>query len=228
MSKKILCPFHVDTTPSMHVYQNEGRTVGYCFVCSAQARLQDLEDKYTAPVVQTNIVERMDYINFLPTKQIRGLELPYDHYGFYVVWPDDKFYKRRNWEGKARYIGPSGHKPPLLVANKVEGESLTIVEGELNVLSLFSSLGSLSGNLVSPGSSSELVRHIKHYLNYKKIYIFVDNDAAGAVHGYQLKELLLKHRKDVRLFLLDKDFNDILQEHGKDAVKKEFRKCLGS
>src|ERR1700744_4724380 len=127
--------FHEDTTPSMHIYHNEGRTVGFCFVCGAQARLQDLEDKYVKPVEQTNIAERMDYILDLPVKKIRGLYLPYDHYGFYVCWPNHKFYKRRNWEGKARYIGPSGHRPPLLVANTSLANELTVVEGELNVLS---------------------------------------------------------------------------------------------
>lgn len=219
----INCPYHDDHTPSMKIYGE----VAYCFVCSISVPVTELKlnekHKYVIPE-PTNVPERIKYIKSLPTKMIRGLQLPYDDSGFYVMWPQENYYKKRNNEGKTRYIGPSGVKAPLLVCPGTFSH-LVIVEGEMNALSLYSIVWD-GYKIVSPGSASELMRHIKYYLVYSKITVIVDNDAAGVVFGYQLKEILLKNNKSVTLCLMNKDFNQHLQDGGEEAVKQKFEECL--
>lgn len=187
--------------------------VAYCHVCNVSVPTSELELPnnfiYTKPE-ETNIKDKMDYIASLPTKIIRGLQLPYDDQGYYIIWPSHNFYKKRLYSGKSRYIGPSGHKVPLFICPGTENH-LVVVEGEINAASLYSVIWE-GYKISSPGSAGELLRHINYYLGYKKVTLYVDNDAAGIAHGYQVKEVLLKHKKHVNLVLLDKDFNDILQK----------------
>jgi hypothetical protein len=223
MGNKVLCPIHNDHEPSMTVY---GKWA-HCHVCKANILASELnlpENRSIPRPEPTNVPERIKYIKSLPTKMIRGLQLPYDNSGFYLVWPQENYYKRRNYEGKVRYIGPSGVKAPLLVCPGTASH-LIVVEGELNALSLY---GAAWGEykIVSPGSAAEFLRHVKYYLGYSKITIIADYDAAGLVHGCQLKDLLLKSGKRVNLELMRKDFNQILQDENEEAVRATFERML--
>jgi hypothetical protein len=221
MMANINCIFHDDRTPSMTVYGD----FAYCHVCHISVPTKELnipsgiKHNKREP---TNIDEKMAYIKRLPTKLIRGLHMPYDSEGFYVVWPDKKFYKKRLTEGKSRYVAPTGHKPPLYVCNG-SSEHLLIVEGELNAASIYPSLWD-EFKIVSPGSAGEMQRHIAKYLLYKRITIFADYDAAGIVHSLQLKETLLRHGKAVNLVLLDRDFNDRLVKDGEESLTEFVRR----
>ncbi len=226
MSKKVLCPVHEDHEPSMHIYGENA----YCFVCKASipsAELNIPENKHIPRPEPTNVPDRIKYIQGLPTKMIRGLQLPYDNSGYYVVWPNIQYYKRRNFEGKVRYIGPSGVKAPLFVCPGTASH-LIICEGEINAMSLYDcvNMDEREFKIVSPGSASEMMRHIKYYLGYSKITIIADYDAAGICFGYQLKDLLLKNRKSVILALMKEDFNRILQDEGPDAVRAKFEEAI--
>lgn len=222
MGKKILCPYHQDNTPSLHIYGEWA----HCYVCQAHCLTSELNlPEYLAPTIRpepTNVKERLKYIQGLPTKMIRGLQLPYDNSGYYVVYPVSEYYKRRNWEGKTRYIGPSGVKAPLYVCPGTASH-LIICEGELNALSLYQALWG-DYKIVSPGSASEMMRHIKSYLLYNKITIIADWDAAGAVHAGALRDHLLKARKTCRLILMTDDFNSILEKHGEEEVRARFER----
>lgn len=213
--------FHDDSTASMKVYGD----FAYCFGCRVSVPVSELNlpSKVVSKEV-TNIKEKFDYINSLPIKKIRGVEVPYDSEGFYIRWPRNKFYKKRLFSGKSKYIGPSGHKVPLFI---VPGyyKHLLIIEGELNAISLSLVIWD-EYTIVSPGSAGELMKHIDYYRNYDKITIFSDYDAPGVVFGLQLKETLLRHGKKANLRLLKKDFNDILVKEGEEGLKKYFESII--
>lgn len=207
MSKLITCPFHDDRTASMKVYGD----FAFCFACHLQVPVSELnlpaKLNHSRPE-PTNILERLDYIKSLPVKSIRGLELPADGEGYYILWPGNKFYKKRLYQGKIRYLAPTGHKPPLYICPG-DSEHLLVVEGELNAASIYPLVWD-TFKVVSPGTAGDFMRHIAYYLKYKRITIIADYDPAGICHGLQLKETLLRHGKRVEIILTDQDLNDKL------------------
>jgi hypothetical protein len=205
----------------MHVYENSGKKMGYCFVCKAYACLNDLDIPNPIPVPQTNLEEKNKYIQGLSTRMIRGLQLPFDHLGYYIQYPGTKFYKRRNWIGEPRYTAPSGHRPPLLIMPGTSSH-LVVVEGEMNALSLYDALPD-EVKIVSPGPASDFMRHIKAYDHYYHVTLILDNDASGIVHGWQTKETLLSNGVRAKLVLVNRDFNDMLDKDGKEALLKYYR-----
>ncbi len=226
---KILCPFHNDTEPSMHVYGEWA----YCFVCQANVKASELNLPPSAREIRAkknpvNIKERITYIKSLETKTIRGLELPYDDTGFYIVWSDESYYVKRTWTGKSRYVSPSGVVRPLFKFYKrvtVANELLVIVEGELNAMSLRQSITD-DVDIVSPGSANNFVKYIKEYESYKNVLIIFDLDAPGVVFGVDLKNRLLTGRK-VSVHPMERDLNVILETEGKEAVQEEYKKAVG-
>lgn len=222
MSKKILCPFHQDHEPSMHVYEK----FSYCFTCRASIPTSELnlpEHLRVLPKQEsTNIKTQLEYIVNLPKKKIRGFNLHYDSFGAYILWPLGNFYKRRNWLGKVRYTAPTGTRQPLFVYPG-DSSSLVLVEGEFNAMSLFYALDG-SYKIASMGPASDAMRHIKYVLQFNSITIIMDNDASGVVFGYQLKERLLKEGKLCKLLLVDKDYNQVLQESGEEGVRVAFER----
>jgi len=222
MSKLILCKFHDDHTPSMRIYGNWA----HCYTCGAHVPSSEVVNgDYILPtqsVVKTDVGAAIARIKTLPTKLIRGLELPYDNTGYYILWPLDQYYKRRTTSGLSRYIAPAGINPPLFQYES-KSKHLLIVEGELNAISLYNVVFG-DYKVCSPGPATNFMKYIKHYLNYEKITIFADKDAPGVVFGDQLKQHLLKLHKRVTLVLLDKDFNQVLQDEGEQGVISLFEK----
>lgn len=222
MANSILCPFHNDTRPSMVVY---GEWC-HCFVCGAHVPSKEINlprSMINTPKPEpTNIVKRMEYIQALPKKRIRGFDLHEDRNGYYITWPDKSFYKRRNYFGKSRYTAPSGVKPPLFVYPG-DSTSLILVEGELNAMSLYYSLEG-GHKVASVGPASDFMRHIRYLLQFNSITIIADKDAPGIVFGCALKDRLLSSRIRVKLILCTKDLNQILQEEGEEGVRSWFEK----
>lgn len=212
----------------MHVYQSDTGPVGYCFVCRTRADLS----KENLPVLAvrgskkepTDILDMLDYINTLAVKKIRGLELPYDDYGYYIQWPNAPFYKRRNWIGSQRYSAPNGHKAPLYIVPGL-ARGLILIEGELNALTLVRAT-TMSSTVCSPGSASNFMRYYSEYLQYSRVMIVCDFDAAGVVFAHQLKEKLLSAGKHVSMNPVHKDFNQTLQDGGPAAVIEQFKKLV--
>lgn len=212
---KILCPYHEDTNPSMHVYEK----YAHCFVCGARMAITKSGDIKDRALVREDIAKSLLNILLLPKTTIRGLELYSDRDGYYLLWPRGNYYKKRLWKGKSRYIGPKGHTPPLMSFDIPYQDRLVIVEGELNAMSL--NLCGIKAVICSPGSATNLMRYIKDYLRYSEVCVIVDYDEPGVANGALLRDELLKHGKRVQLIAMeDRDLNDILQEEGKEGVRK--------
>ncbi len=219
---KVLCTRHPDTNPSVEVYADGG----YCWVCQEQIPLKELEIEPQHTIREReNIQDTLRYIQTLGKRIARGVELPYDSRGYYIVWPSGQYYKCRLNAGKSRYIGPAGHRPPLFI---IEGtkNTLHVVEGELNALSLQQVMGSDQCTLASPGAASEFSRHIGYYSQFSRIYLWVDKDPAGIANGWVTKETLTKLGKNVTLNVMDVDFNQLLQDGGPELVLKRFKEGL--
>lgn len=220
----ILCPFHNDTRPSMRLYGK----FSHCFSCGAHVLTEELDLPEHAKIIPkkepTNITGMIRYIETLPKKDIRGFKLHTDDLGYYIIWPEKNYYKRRNFSGNARYTAPSGVKPPLFVYGG-SSKHLVIVEGELNCMSAYKATWG-DYKLVSPGPASDMMRHIKVYSYYHKITIITDYDAAGIVFGCQLKEHLLKMNKHAKLVTIRQDYSQILQDRGEEAVREQFERDM--
>ena len=202
----------------------------HCFVCNAHILTKELElpehliDR-AFKAEPTNIPNMIKYINSLPVATIRGLQLPYNERGYYVVWPNLDYYKLRLNSGNTRYIAPSGVKPPLFVYPG-SARHLIIVEGEINCMTLHNCVFG-EYKLCSPGPATDMMRHLKYYAQYQRITIIVDHDAPGVIFGCQLRDHLLTLKKRVNIIALDKDFNDILTSEGEEAVKCVFEREMG-
>ncbi len=219
----INCPVHDDSKPSMTIYGE----FAYCHVCRVSISVKELnlaENFHSPKPEPTNIQNMVKYIESLPKKLIRGLMLPYDVNGFFILWPGKNYYKKRVNSDKTRYVGPAGHKAPLLIFPG-GASTLIVVEGELNAASLAKTLDS-DYMIVSPGSASEFMRHIAKFQIARKVILFLDYDSAGICHGSQVKETLLKSGVSCKLVLLPKDFNQILQDEGELGVQKVFEENL--
>lgn len=228
---KILCPNHNDKTPSLHVYPE----FAFCFVCGYRCpsdKVATKEELETVKREPTDIGGMIEYINNLPRGEIRGLQLHFDSNGYFIVWPDISFYKKRLTNGDARYVGPRGFRAPLFKIPGTSLQNLIVVEGELNALSLaegynYINSGVTNGvTIVSPGSANEMLRHLNTYLTYDKVIAIVDKDIPGVVNGLKLKDEFIKRNKRIQLVTCEKDINQILQEEGKEGVAKWAKENL--
>lgn len=216
---KIHCPGHEDETPSCHVYPDGY----YCFVCGYRAPIgahgahKNLQPRKDPENVKASIQR----ILRLPKKPFRGLEFHYDDVGFYILWPNQMYYKKRLHGGSKRYLCPSGTRAPLFSYERPGAENLVLVEGELNTASLVLAFPNHKCSIASPGSCGEFERHYSSYLIYKRIIAIVDYDPAGVGHGKAFKERLMLDHREVELLAVKEDFNDVLQRGGVDEVKKE-------
>lgn len=234
------CKRHEDRTPSVIWY---GGDRFFCFSCHALipavelgkegANLEELP-----PVEPEDLQAKLAYIDALPKAFIRGFNLPIDETGYYLVWPDRSYYKKRRFEGEPKYIGPRGH-PPSLVKLPLFGEecrakaiSAIVVEGEFNAKSL--RVGTLNtSDIYSPGSAGNFYGKSSKALltalkNYRTVYIIADQDAAGAKAAIELKSrLLAQGQAYVYISLWAKDANDIMVQDGKEALQKEIDRVLG-
>lgn len=220
---KVNCPVHNDRTPSMEVYPDGG----YCFSCGAYVPLKELglEGEVSFKKKEKeNVQETLDYVLRLPKLEQRGLALHSDAQGYYIVWPEREYYKYRKYSvssGEPRYLAPRGQRAPLFwIRSNTASVSLILVEGELNALSLGLAFPSSSFDIASPGPVTEFSVHVKEYLPYDQIIIFVDDDIPGLANGLVLKDELIKRGKTVVLVTLEKDFNDILQSEGVEGIKR--------
>lgn len=195
---------------------------GFCFSCGWLDR--SVSDVDAPPREVENIEDKLRYINGLQRISIRGLELHSDSQGYYIVWPNRLYYKQRLTGSDTRYLGPKGHRAPLLEITGV-GKFVVIIEGELNALSLSKAI---KNTIVSPGSATELCRHLNEYLTKGRDFVIVvDRDPAGVAGGIELRKQLVKRGKRVELIAVTPDYNETLQKEGKDGVFAQFKKDLG-
>jgi hypothetical protein len=225
--KKIRCPSgtHTDSTPSCALYADGS---GFCFSCRAFfKKLGDVEE--SPEIVPENLDEKLAYIEGLPVDKIRGLTLPYDNTGYYIVWPDRSYYKLRRWTvngSSDRYLSPRGiHKTLFVLESLINSDLLIIVEGEINALSLRKA--GINCAIICPGSTTNfteryLTGHLPKLTSCSRILILVDNQYVSFEAALNTKVFLNQHCLNIRIILMDKDCNEILVERGEQALKKEI------
>lgn len=222
---KIRCPDpeHEDSAPSCAVYDDGS---GYCFSCNKYFKEVAEPTKNVIKHIE-DLNEKFNYIESLPTTHTRGLVFPFDNDGYYIVWPDRNYYKLRRWatlRGGDKYLSPSGHSKPLfrLPASKAVSR-LIIVEGEINALSLKFEIANC--DIISPGSATSftdntMLSSLPTLAKYANILICVDEDVAGLSAALKLKELLKHDVLSVTINLMEKDFNQLLVDYGKEFKNK--------
>ncbi len=232
---RILCPFHEESTPSCVIYPDE---TFKCYGCGENGNISKLPGSEYIQVPKGGITPNIDLeaeieaIRKLPIANVRGLNLPVDATGYYIVWQGGIYYKKRFYDDSgSRYLNPKGISQPLLVVEPrpvCEKQGLVVVEGELNALSLKEALMPTSWEIVSPGAASNFgEKHLTFYKEYSRVKIFVDQDAAGAIAAIELKSRLVQHIPTVDVFLLERDFNDRLVKDGKEKLKEYAVNELG-
>lgn len=230
-TKKYPCPHHEEKTPSAVAYSDHY----YSFCCGRSGPLSELG---LAPGVRIettyveDIASSIRAIQALPKQSIRGFELHADMRGYFLIWPSNDYYKRRVYgaESGNKYRGPSGHKkPPFYAQVRNSSEQLILVEGEFNALSL-TTLEPLA-TVISPGGAGDFYssRGQKNLADYAPIHnridVVVDADAAGAQAAIETKSrLIVLGCPDVRIHLVERDFNDIHVQNGKEALREEVKR----
>lgn len=215
---KTFCPAHEDATPSLHLYPDGA----FCFVCGYSCPLEAIGNEVKAiRLPPQDLPSMLSYIESLTPKLIRGLWLPSDERGYYVVWPDNKYYKQRLFRGDARYKGPRGHRAPLFRYHR-DSKNLVIVEGELNAMSLLQIMPDIDAEVVSPGSCNEMIRHLNKYLLFDRVWCIVDKDAPGVANGLALKDELRRFNKPCTLIALETDINDHLSSKEEEKITKHL------
>jgi DNA primase len=228
MSKKYLCPKHEEKTPSANAYAD-----GYhCFGCGARGPLSELGlpagERIEITYVE-DIASSIARIKNLPKQEIRGFQLHADSTGYYLLWPNDTYYKRRIYgaESGNKYRGPSGHSKPWFEINRPHPYRLAIVEGEFNSLSLATLELPLA--ICSPGGAGDFYskgaqKNMERASRFEEIHIIVDADAAGAQAAIETKaKLITLGCSEVKIHLVEKDFNDILVQDGKEALRAKCK-----
>lgn len=227
MSRRIHCAWHPDATPSMYLYPDGG----FCFVCGKKASLEELgKAPAEIPEVKPEDLESaVDYIESLPLKSWRGLQVPMDEDSAFILWPDGDYYKRRLLRNeKVRYLSPSGHRKPWFWARE-EGSALVVVEGEINALSIAAACPDLA--VVSPGgagdfSSQAARKYCTILVLWDTILIVADADAPGAKAVIDLYGELAGRVPTVKTLLMPTDANDLLVQRGQEALRQEIERAV--
>jgi 5S rRNA maturation endonuclease (ribonuclease M5) len=218
------CTQHEDRTPSVAVYE-DGST--YCFSCGGYT-LANPSKVLSAPpkLKEEDVIKIVETINRKPKRLIRGLELPHDHLGYYVVWPGNNYYKLRYWvppADRGKYYNPVGAVRPNFILNRgALHDTLYVVEGELNALSIAKVI---DNTVVCPGSATnfkvnKVLDGLTNAYQYRNLVIVVDKDEAGIQAALLLKTNVTERISDVRIIAMERDANEILVKDGAQALKK--------
>lgn len=234
---KIRCNFHNDDTASMQIYSDHA----HCFGCGWHGSLEKLRmsmknypgtlpAQYKHNSAPENIAERLSLITQYPSKEIRGLEFPYDSWGYYIIYPDQKYYVKRLWEAHNgnKYRSPRGHKKPLFKVAELFGSSvLFVIEGQLNALT-FQRGCVMWADIASPGAATDIARKdfVDYYSKYDNIVFVVDADAAGVVNAIKAREQLLPKGKKVAIHAMAEDLNDIYVKKERKDFEEECEKIM--
>jgi hypothetical protein len=233
--KKILCPVHVERTPSCNLYPDGW----HCYGCGARGKLDELKGVDISNIREVepeDLEASLAAIESLPKRMVRGLELHCDERSFYVVWPTRDYYKRRfvNPGKGPKYIGAAGHTMPPFIAHIGTSRDLIVVEGELNALSLIQAYP--EATIVSPGGSGHFEgKHTRKWLNrlvqqciIERIIVIADEDIAGAKAAIDLMSEVRHTNKTLLWKLMKRDANQVLQEDGRDALRTQILEILQS
>lgn len=217
--QRVFCPFHKEKTPSVVIYESHGYCFGGCGVIPL-SELGNVRPAAAAP--PTDLKSELERIRLLPKSSVRGLHLPVDGDSYYIVWPEENYYKRRKFfpgEGP-KYLCPRGHKKPLFVAHNPKGATqVAVIEGELNSLSLATLNPKFA--ICSPGGVGNFNEKELNNLHFDRYLLILDKDKAGLEAAIKAREILVKRTPYVEIVLMEKDLNQLLQDGQlQDEAKK--------
>lgn len=206
----------------------------HCFGCGYRVSLSALgrmDIMPAKPKPPENLEETLAYIATLPLTDIRGLKLPADSEGYYLVWPDGKYYKKRRYfaDDGRKYHCPRGHKKPLYVPWAPKGATTTVlVEGELNALSL-AQLQPPRAAVASPGGVGDFGEKVLDMCNTRHLtsqywVLILDKDGPGLDAAIRMKGLLMQRFQTpyVAVKLLERDANELLVSGTLQAEAKSW------
>lgn len=213
----------------MSVYEDGA----YCYACAYRDNNINLSAFPQHRRVQTSYADltaETMRIQLLPMAPIRGLSLPVDETGYYLLWPEKTYYVKRFYKGEPKYKGPSGIPRPVFRACHSGSDKCIIVEGEFNALSLTMACSGI--DIFSPGGANQFCvgaskEFLPIYCLYDSILLIADDDEAGANGIQSFKKLLEARGKKPKAVLMSRDANDILVNDGKEELKKTIEEALG-
>lgn len=230
--KNLHCPRHNDRTPSVTVYSNGAWCHAGCkFIPLSELGLKP-EDVQTEERYVENVEATLAMVDLLPREPYRGFVLPTDGISSYIVWEDRSYYKRRMYSGTPKYTGPCGVQQPAFWARRGTSSTLLVCEGEFDSLSAALALEEV--DILSPGSSSNFNKKLLPSLKpYSNIYIIADDDPAGIEAVIGLGALIMNELHGVPFKRIlkssgEKDFNDILIEQGREALRAHILGLLSA
>jgi hypothetical protein len=229
---KFHCPFHADGTESLEAYA-DGHY--YCFGCQKTGPNEELKPygidaeagSETFERYKENIDATISKIRSLPVRPVRGgLPLHCDDDSFYILWPDYDYYKRRitnpDFPG-GKYRSPSGVRKPMFYLPERGSDTLVVVEGELNALS--AKFAGIRASVWSPGSvgdflSKESKERASICKTFKRVVVVTDDDAPGRAAALSFYIYIKPYVADRKIIQVKKDFNQILEEEGKEGLSR--------
>ena len=230
--ERVFCPRHEERTPSCVIYETHAYCYGGCGRIELAEIGRNMADKPTQPKYVEDLCTKLSYIDSLPQKPIRGFEMPHDDQGYYVVWPDRSYYKLRLWDAPSgnKYRGPAGHPKPPFWVRRWGQETLALVEGEVNAMSI--SAAFLEWDVCSPGSASDFKTDktrsflLTYCTRYCTVVVITDRDGPGTEAAITTKGLLLGKVPSIPIILLEQDANQVLCDKGKEALRETITKSL--
>lgn len=231
MRARIRCPFHNERTASLVRRKHDF----YCYgSCSKAYTIQEVAEKGIALDYEEDydreedIEEKLTYIKSLPLRPQRGLAFPTDERGYFILWHDGTFYKYRRFNPGTgpKYLAPKGHYIPLFWARKNSNQTLAIVEGEINALSIAKAVE--TWDVCSVGSATKfnletLSRYLPEFSRYSRVVVVLDDDAAGQKALNKVKAFFLYKIPFVNYLLLSPDANEILVEKGEKVLREKLQ-----
>lgn len=229
---RIHCVRHQESTPSLVIYD----TYAYCYGGCGRIELSELgRVAESAPKerYKEDLDARRKEIEALPRSTHRGFVFPYNHRGYFITWPDCSYYKQRLFdpkEGESKYKCPAGQPQPPFWARRGAGRILTLVEGELNSMSMAEAFP--EWDVCSPGSASDFkTEKFRKFLltiarSYCTVIVQTDRDGAGTEAAIHTKGLLLNKVPNIPIVLMARDASEIYCADGKDKLREEVERHL--
>lgn len=230
MRSRIICLFHAEDSPSLVRLKDGWRCYGACQRTYTHEEVEKASGSsvdYVKPDAdREDLTESFEYINSLPVADVRGLKLRTSKQGYYIVWPNNEYYKYRLFNPTGpKYIGPKGIKPPLFLPHVGQSRHLMVSEGEINCLSLVQAFPDYDH--CSPGSASmfnskELEKNLTKFVAYDTVTVVLDNDPAGIKALIETKSTFLYKIPFAKYLLLNDDPNEVLVSHGKNELRQRL------
>lgn len=221
------CPAHKDSTPSLSVYESEGRVLLHCFAgCTTESIVEAMNLDMTAlfddavesaPVIQSDgcTLAALANMTGVPIDKLKEFGLHQD--GKYVNVPYENESGRllhnkirTRLTGKNKYKYPKGSKATLYGLNRLSDArdkgAIVIVEGESDCWTLW-----IHGipALGVPGASAYKLLDREHLDGIDTVFVVQESDEAGEKFQYAVGQHLrdFDYEGDIKIVTMG-EYND--------------------